>query len=338
MVKYPETTLDILVHVLSLARLAAQQETSTQPELSLSCHQEDVFMLRDGLVLLVGNDHDLGTTLANEGYQLLRADSGAEAMGLIGRIVPDLVLLDFDLPGMGPIETLEALRQGPHTQRVGVVCLGDVPGDLARAFAAGADEFLISVPEPGELLARVDHLIAKKRELDTLYFLATHDGLTGALNRKAFLEAVDGALTHRAGRALSVVMFDLDHFKIINDTQGHGAGDAALRHVADLFDHHTRGSDILGRLGGEEFAFLLPETDLMGALTAARRLRSLLEVNPVPFSDLFLSASFGASSAIKDDLPGSLLARSDQALYHAKEAGRNLVAFERDGVLGLCER
>jgi diguanylate cyclase (GGDEF)-like protein len=159
--------------------------------------------------------------------------------------------------------------------------------------------------------------------------LLERDPLTDALNRRAFDKAL--AQAHAAlarGRGYALVMIDMDRFKQLNDTLGHAAGDAALRLLVRELQPCLREVDRLGRLGGEEFAVLLPDTDLAGAALVAERMRLLVEHTPLHWLDLdwALSASFGIAEATMGDASGdAVLARADAAMYRAKQQGRNVV-------------
>lgn len=290
--------------------------------------------MQDGLILLVGDDHATTPILEAEGYQVFRSETGFEALGLLDQMEPDLILLDFDLPGLGGIDTLMALKGNPDTHRIGVLVLGDIPTDLTRAFAAGADEFMIATPAH-ELVARAAHLIGRKRELDILYRQANYDALTGVLNRGAFMERLErhAMRSVRDGRSLCAIMLDLDQFKALNDRFGHPAGDRILHQVGELLRRNVRATDVVGRYGGEEFALALPDTGLMGGTTAAKRLRDLLAWN-VTLEDVTVTASFGVAQSRREADVNDLLERADQALYHAKNAGRNLVSYEYEGSFG----
>jgi diguanylate cyclase len=162
--------------------------------------------------------------------------------------------------------------------------------------------------------------------------LAQTDELTGLNNRRAFRAQVEEFLarTRRYQEPLSLVMLDVDHFKRINDTHSHAAGDAALRAVADVLKKSVRAIDVPGRWGGEEFALALPQTGLEEALKLAERVRLTLEAERVKTSSvvLALTASFGVASADSSSTVESLVAGADAAMYRAKEQGRNrVVAF-----------
>jgi diguanylate cyclase (GGDEF)-like protein len=140
------------------------------------------------------------------------------------------------------------------------------------------------------------------------------------------------ALAGRSGDDLALICFDVDHFKTINDTHGHATGDRVLTAVAEVCREHLRGSDLIGRLGGEEFAILLPKTDLDGGVLVAGKLREAVAGLSAEFG-FAVSASFGvAMRGGKFDQVDAMLERADQAMYAAKRNGRNQVASEAGGV------
>jgi diguanylate cyclase (GGDEF)-like protein/PAS domain S-box-containing protein len=172
----------------------------------------------------------------------------------------------------------------------------------------------------------------QKRHARELWQLATSDPLTGIHNRRAFFENIErerARLTRYPGEA-AILMVDVDHFKQINDTHGHAAGDAMLCHIVKQMRKLLRESDILARLGGEEFAILSPQTNREGALGLGERIRKVLEDNPLGYEDVSISvtASVGVAIMTADD-PNTdkTLSRADHALYEAKRRGRNRVEF-----------
>lgn len=176
-----------------------------------------------------------------------------------------------------------------------------------------------------EILLSLAQIVTDEMELRRL---ATTDGLTGISTRRAFKEDAGKyiALARRHRSQLSAIAFDIDRFKTINDTYGHAAGDAVLKAVTDMAAATLRQSDLLGRLGGEEFAIILPDTDAAGAMAVAEKLRHALLALQFPGSKppMRVSASFGIAALDPgaDDLD-ALLVKADEALYEAKAAGRN---------------
>ena len=172
-------------------------------------------------------------------------------------------------------------------------------------------------------------LLCKERDDSKMALLATIDSLTGLVNRRAFFERIDSArmLASRQRHPISLMMVDLDHFKRINDRFGHAAGDEALRIFAAAAQGALREPDIMGRLGGEEFAVALPGTDLAGALQAAERVRLMVAAADLPQCEVgyAMSVSIGVVAIDPDEHINAALARADHALYVAKSAGRNRV-------------
>ena len=165
---------------------------------------------------------------------------------------------------------------------------------------------------------------------EEIYRLMTVDGLTQIFNRRYFNEALEREVNRakRYNRALSLLTFDIDLFKKVNDTYGHLAGDSLLRVVASAVKSRLRREDILARTGGEEFAVLLPEVVLDGARTTAEKVRATVEATPVKHDQdvIRCTVSVGVSELTPDDTPEDLYKRTDERLYEAKQAGRNRIS------------
>ena len=206
-----------------------------------------------------------------------------------------------------------------------------------------ANEALIQINHSyEELTRRLQQLLEEKEELTrqlrktnaALARLAATDMLTGVANRRAFTEAVDRTLAHakESGKPLSLIMVDIDHFKKVNDTFGHAAGDDVLRGVCERMQAVVRAEDLVGRLGGEEFAILLPDCDAYHGRRVAERLRLALKKKPIrtrSAEDIRVSASFGGTTLKEEPVPSrdKLFMIVDEALYSAKEAGRDRVIW-----------
>ena len=214
--------------------------------------------------------------------------------------------------------------------------LGLVFGASSLFFFA-VDVFLISGAAAGVILAALSERLARRTfrlELE-LEVLATRDSLTGAHNRRSFLRQAGHEIdrARRGARPVSLLMVDIDRFKSINDTHGHPVGDEVIRTLARTCQETLRSVDVLGRLGGEEFAIILPETGAEGALRVAERLRQTLAETLVSVGEKALT--FTVSVGVAEWLPGEgldqLLSRGDQALYAAKNTGRNKVCAAAHG-------
>jgi diguanylate cyclase (GGDEF)-like protein len=193
----------------------------------------------------------------------------------------------------------------------------------------------IALPDGGRMLTYAD-ISELVHTADQLRELATIDDLTKLPNRRQFLLALDGEFARALSQdwPLSVVMIDADNFKLINDRHGHSVGDGVLRVMAERFRGSVRKGDILGRVGGEEFAAALTEIDMPGALQTAERMCREVAAEPFEVGDdrLRITVSVGvAARRAQDTDPGELLRLADRALYAAKAAGRNCVSADLGG-------
>ena len=218
---------------------------------------------------------------------------------------------------------------------------------LAKGLDLGANDYLVRPIDRNELMARTNTQIRRRRlqqRLDENYrrslALALTDELTGLYNRRYLLAHLDEVMARAAGDGVGAVllMFDIDHFKRVNDTCGHAAGDEVLRQIAARALDSVRSVDLVARLGGEEFAVVMPETGLAVAATVAERLRRAVAGEPFHWRAggrcLRVTVSIGATAAITGDDRDRLLKRADDALYEAKSAGRNRVVVHAAGLGG----
>jgi diguanylate cyclase (GGDEF)-like protein len=284
--------------------------------------------------------------LTHAGFGVHVAHGADEAMNILRANHPTIVITDWLMPGTDGLELCRAIRQETVLGFAYVIMLtvnSDAPR-LVEAFEVGVDDFLPKPFELGVLLARmraairiVDtqaELARRNAELETanrrLQELASTDELTGLANRRAGLERLqeywDAASRHH--HPLSCALIDVDHFKQLNDTYGHSMGDHVLREVSAVFARGRRSSDVVCRYGGEEFLLVLPHETAEGAMLAAARCRELIESHHISLGALSLSVtvSIGVAqrtSAIEN--AAQLLRAADDALYAAKENGRNTV-------------
>jgi two-component system cell cycle response regulator len=216
---------------------------------------------------------------------------------------------------------------------------------LAKALEIGVTDYLVRPIDRNELLARTRTQIRRKRYQDRLrsnlqesMTLAVTDSLTGLHNRRYFASHADNAVAEArdGGKPVAVCVLDIDHFKSVNDTHGHGVGDEVLRQFAERITHSVRGVDLAARFGGEEFVVLLPDTDLAVAVRVAERLRRCIASEPMSVSTengkIEITCSIGVTACIPGETAQDMLKRADDALYAAKHQGRNVVVvFDEQG-------
>lgn len=259
---------------------------------------------------------------------------GAEGLAEIKSHRPDLILLDLDMPGMDGFEVLRAIKDDSQTNHIPVIVLSGLasPEDKVSAFDLGAHDYIIKPFELTELRVRIRAALRLNFLLRMLAQRAQIDGLTGLWNRAYFDRRVQDevARVQRHGGALSIAFFDADHFKSINDTFGHPAGDAVLQGIAELIQRESRQSDIACRYGGEEFVLIMPETSAQDAHAFCDRLRAGLEaiVWPRhPERKVTISIGVAGSNSASDITAAAWVETADKCLYAAKKGGRNRVVL-----------
>lgn len=291
----------------------------------------------------------LGQLLQSEGYQVRTASTGTAALEALAQEPFDLVLLDLRLPDISGLDICRRLHQQPGYEKVPVLFLtaSRTEQDIVAAFDSGAADYIRKPFNLAELLARVSHhlelrltRISLEAAIAELTILAETDPLTGLANRRHALEQVEREFLRfqRTRSRFSILTLDLDHFKRVNDRFGHAAGDALLKRVAQQLQLQLRQIDELGRMGGEEFLVLLPETDGERALEVAERLREAIATSPLDWHGQELSVTISIGVSAVHDRDGSIdtvLQRSDHALYAAKNSGRNRCCLNQDDTLNL---
>lgn len=288
-----------------------------------------------GVILVVDDSIEIrqlvSFSLKAAGYKVAEAASGQEALDYISVSPPDLVILDVMMPGMTGFDVLRTLRENQDMGGIPVVFLTarTAVDDKVQGFESGAEDYLTKPFEPKELVLRVGLLLRKKAETERLRQESKTDGLTELANRRAINERISEELSEsrRHRQALSILMFDIDHFKRINDTYGHPAGDELLKQMAALLKGSVREEDVVGRFGGEEFLALLPHTSALVALKMAERLRKRIADNPFDLGEVTvnITVSLGVAGMPEDDVstPEELISLADKRLYVAKHLGRN---------------
>ncbi|MFZ0450095.1 MAG: diguanylate cyclase [Desulfatiglandaceae bacterium] len=305
--------------------------------------------MKNHFPILVAEDNPvsrklLEKTLTKAGYEVSTARDGQEALGLFDERFFPIVLTDWMMPEMSGPELCRAIRGKSGNGYVFMILLTakDSKEDIVEGLEAGADDYLTKPFNRAELMARLKtatRILELERSLkkanEEIKALSITDPLTGCYNRGYLNEKLPQEIkrVRRYGRALSVILCDIDHFKKVNDTYGHQAGDTVLKAFADcLLDSVREGIDWVDRYGGEEFLVVLPETPFEGANLVAERLRTAVAGEEIETSEgvLQITASFGVSE-IDADTPDSLISpealvkAADDNLYQAKEEGRNTV-------------
>jgi len=284
--------------------------------------------------ILVVDDNEVNVELlvvilASEHYVVSTAFDGFEALAKIAAEKPDIVLLDVMMPELDGFEVCRCIKADPATTHIPVImvtALSDVD-DLVRGFEAGADDFVTKPVNGLALMARIDLQLRRKRDYEHILEQARADPLTGAFNR-GYFDAHAPRLAARcrpARQSLSVLMIDVDNLKQVNDAHGHPAGDRVLKQVVNRVTSALRPSDLVARMGGDEFAVVMPETDLDAALQIAERLRGRIAETPVEGVAVTVSIGVTASRPDVEEELEVTLQRADAAVYEAKRAGGNRV-------------
>ncbi len=282
------------------------------------------------------------------GYEVGTATSGEQALESLRRQFASIVILDRSMPGMDGLELCRAIRDGTHYPGYVYIMLctaHDTEDEILTGLNSGADDYLSKRASGAQLIARLGcarriltlehslkHVIEERRRM------AMTDVLTGVYNRRYFMNHLRRELkrTRRFGGELSLVVFDIDHFKHINDRYGHAAGDAVLvEFVTRIRGCLPREFDWCARLGGEEFAVVLPQTDLGGGVVVAEKIRHAFASRPVYFAgaaiDCTVSVGISGLAAFADRGAATveqMLSRADDCLYNSKKHGRDQVTCD----------
>jgi len=264
-----------------------------------------------------------------EALSVIEADCISAALQTLADEEVDLVLLDLGLSDSQGIETLDIVHNARNDVPIVVLTGLDSEETGLEALRHGASDYLVKGKHNADMLLRtIRYSLERKRLERELVRQARHDPLTGALNRRAFEEVLQHAVGKaRQAHRSSLILFDIDHFKQVNDTLGHRAGDDLLVRIVDLTRRQLRSSDSLARLGGDEFVVLLDNTDLGAARIIAERVRNAVtELSRELPCTLCPSLSIGAVEIDGDQEPEALINHADACMYQAKTNGRNRVS------------
>jgi diguanylate cyclase (GGDEF)-like protein len=308
----------------------------------------------------------LGTMLGREGMLVSAAASGEQALDIVGDVLPDLILLDIMMPKMDGYEVCERLKSLDKTKDIPVIFITAriEYKDIIKGLKAGAVDYVKKPFNPPELLSRVrTHLeIKQNRDLilcineqlrveieerkrisdereklleelekknEKLKEMAITDGLTGLYNHSFIIKRLseEVASSKRYKNSLSIIMFDIDCFKNINDSFGHQVGDEVLLKISSTLKNKLRQVDIAGRYGGEEFLIILPNTNLENSHKVAEKIRGSIQQLKWDSGKFNVTISGGVSS-LKDEDVTEFISKADDFLYKAKENGRNRIEYE----------
>ena len=283
--------------------------------------------------------------LAKESLNILCAEGGIPGLEVARREKPDLILLDLEMPDMSGFDVCRALKADAELCMIPVLFLtgSATAEDKVRGLDLGAVDYVTKPFDAFELCARVRAALRTKHLQDLLIEHAHIDPLTGLPNRRALLERLqrEWARIERHGGRLSFIMADIDHFKRVNDTYGHHIGDKLLQEVARAIARQCRELDLPARYGGEEFGIVVPGEAASGAVCLAERCRQEVEKVRVTVRNEAIAAtvSFGVADATSLSSSEALVKQADEALYLAKNAGRNQVRScdaDAAGLPGVC--
>jgi two-component system, cell cycle response regulator len=322
-----------------MRRKQAEQRTAVVPA-------DTTHLVPEQFKILVADDSRIyrslvESVLAPEGHTLVFAENGHEALEAMANHQPSLLISDWEMPDITGPELCRKIRLDQERYIHIILLTSNTEKDqIIEGLAAGADDYLTKPFHSGELLARVGvgrRVAELHRQIHAknllLEQLARTDCLTGLPNRRDIEEwtkrELSGAARH--GFSFWLAIADLDHFKTINDSYGHEAGDLVLQRFAAILKENTRSSNICGRIGGEEFVIALSHGDRAGVETAVDRIRRQLATEEFPFGGrvVKVTASFGIAGFHGNNAPDldELLRSADEALYRAKREGRNRLEF-----------
>jgi len=353
----PVDDVALFARVRSLLRLKMmmdewllREQTSQQLAMIEAPNTLDAIEYRGANILLVEDKvidvANFREALRDDGHRIERASTVEDGMAAAGSEAYDLIVCNLNLGGgVDVLRMVSQLRALEKTRQIPILMIGENTqiDRLAKALDLGVNDYVIKPFDRNELIARVRTQIRRGRfqsllrqSYEASISLALIDSLTGLYNRRYLLTYLQGMMAgfENCGKPLAVLLVDVDHFKRVNDTHGHGAGDEILRSLADRMTGNLRNVDMVARIGGEEFVVVMPDTNLSVAGRVAGRLLEKIADRPFKISDdLSIPVTISIGIAMRDDTSDTIetfLARADAALYKAKDQGRNQMVFDRD--------
>lgn len=351
----PVNDMELFARVKSLVRLKVMIDElrlrgQTGVQFGLDAAGEGV-SIRDAKILIIDDDVIQARQLSEKLSVVNRAvkvqGNVENALAECANSDYDLILVSTQMEDVDGLRVCSQLRSNEQTRNVSIIVLVEEEDThlLLKALELGVNDYIIMPVDVNELVARVKTQVKRKRYQDALrtnyktsLSLAVTDGLTGLYNRRYMDTHLENMMKEclENSKSLSVMIMDIDHFKLVNDTHGHDVGDEIIKQFADRISANLRPADLAVRYGGEEFVVIMPGTDLENAQIVADRMRE--RIANVPFEvntaegKLTKTCSIGVTSLNRagGDTPASLLKRSDNALYGAKEGGRDKVILHRN--------
>jgi two-component system, cell cycle response regulator len=345
----PIDEIALLARVRSLARLKlvvdelrARADTSAQLGVTAAARPKLDDGLGGRLLLVEDRAHSAERLIAalGERYEIDSETDAHEALFRASETDYQAAIVSLDLARFDGLRLCGQFRAVERTRLTPLLMLAD-PEDrsrILRGLDLGVNDYLLRPIDRNETLARVRTQVRRKRYADSLRSnvqaameMAVVDPLTGLNNRRYLESHLAGLLDQAAqrGRPVSAMILDIDHFKKVNDSWGHDAGDEVLRVFAARVKHAVRGADLMCRFGGEEFVVVMPDTRQAVAKIVAERIRAAIAGAPFPIDKgartIPVTVSIGLAESRRDDAPDALFRRADQALYQSKKDGRNRV-------------
>jgi len=291
--------------------------------------------LKSMKVLIVDDDVDslaiARLRLKKDGYIIESAGGGEEGLNKAREDIPDLILLDVQMPGRNGYEVCEELKSDPELCNIPIIFLSaaDDISEKVKGLDLGAVDYVTKPFDIFELRARVRAALRTKRLQDLLLIYSEVDSLTEIYNRRVLMERLQQEWDRnlRSIGAFSFIMADIDRFKRVNDTYGHPIGDVVLEKIAYILKHSIRSGDIVGRYGGEEFGIIMVNSTAEEACVASGRYRHAIELTVFKSKkeEFSVTVSFGVANSTGMNSVTELVSAADSALYKAKESGRNMV-------------
>ncbi|MBK3332423.1 diguanylate cyclase [Persephonella atlantica] len=272
-----------------------------------------------------------------EEYDVIDTTDGYEALEILNEEKVDLILLDVMMPEIDGFELCKKIKDNPQTQDIPIMFITALTDEdsIVKSYEIGGSDYITKPFKKKELLAKVKREFKIQDLQNELKLMASTDPLTKLYNRRYFKEVSKHFVfsAKRENEPLSVLMLDIDKFKSINDTYGHDVGDKVIKTIANILTKNRRKSDLLCRWGGEEFLILLPNTNVEGAFSVAEKIRKTVENTDINVSDekqIKITVSIGISQMElkEEDNLEPAIRRADEALYTAKERGRNCIVLK----------